>query len=167
MHKYCLDTSGLSNPFVDMPPNIYSSLWVHVVAKVQEHVFCWNTEIFEELTSIPDPVGASLKGCNGSCCHEVGFGSWPWQDYLDLINDWRVKYKDYISDYNGGRKNTIGLNDLSIVALAKVLSLPVVSMEKKTAQTSAKRMKIPDLCAKESVGHLSFNDFLVAEGIKI
>jgi hypothetical protein len=52
--------------------------------------------------------------------------------------------------------------------LAKALGLPLVSSEKKTNsdQDSKKRQKIPDICAKEGVQHMSFNDLLRAEGIK-
>jgi hypothetical protein len=79
----------------------------------------------------------------------------------------RVTYKDVISEYNGNRKNTVCLNDLSIIALAKTLRLPVISSEKKlqTAQDSRKRQKIPDICDLEAVPHMSFNEFLRKEGI--
>jgi hypothetical protein len=80
----------------------------------------------------------------------------------------KVKYAAVISEYNGNRKGTIGLNDLTIIALAKTLGLPVVSSEKKTSvdQDSEKRQKIPDICDKEGVVHLSFNELLRAEEIK-
>jgi hypothetical protein len=52
--------------------------------------------------------------------------------------------------------------------LAKTLKLPVVSSEKRlnSMQDSEKRQKIPDICDKEGVVHMSFNDLLRAEGIK-
>jgi len=61
-----------------------------------------------------------------------------------------------------------GVNDLTIIALAKTLKLPVISSEKKlnALQESEKRQKIPDICDKESVVHMNFNDLLRAEGIK-
>ena len=71
-----------------------------------------------------------------------------------------------ISEYNGNRKGTVGLNDISIVALAMTLRLPLVSMEKPNVyQPSAKKMRIPDVCKVEGVNHLTFNEFLRAEGI--
>lgn len=80
----------------------------------------------------------------------------------------RFAYADVISENNGNRKNTIGTNDLSIIALAKTLGLPVVSSEKKlhAEQDSKKRQKIPDICEREGVPHLTFNDLLRKEGIK-
>jgi len=79
-----------------------------------------------------------------------------------------VKYASVISEYNGNRKNTVGLNDLTIIALAKTLGLPVVSSEKRVSSTTdtEKRQKIPDICDKESIDHKTFNDLLRAEGIK-
>lgn len=168
MHKYCLDTSGISNPVMDMPETIYISLWTQVVELIHAHIFCWNGEIAEELGSIFGMAGDALNSCNGECCLEVGVGEWQWEEYLELVEDWRQKYRDYISEYNGGRKNTISLNDLSIVALAKILGRPVVSMEKRNRQMpSSKKLRIPDLCDLEEVKHLSFNEFLMAEGVTV
>jgi Domain of unknown function (DUF4411) len=80
----------------------------------------------------------------------------------------KTKYASVISEYNGNRKNTVGLKDLTIIALAKTLNVPVVSSEKRlnSLQDSEKRQKIPDICDKEGVEHMTFNDLLRAEGIK-
>ena len=93
---------------------------------------------------------------------------WDWTTYLNHYEEMKVRHQAVISEYNGNRKGTIGLNDLTIIALAKTLGLPVVSSEKKTSvdQDSNKRQKIPDICAKEDVDHISFNDLLRAEGIR-
>jgi hypothetical protein len=91
-----------------------------------------------------------------------------WNAYIAHYERMKIEYEAVISEYNSNRKNTIGLKDLTIIALAKTLGLPVVSSEKKTNsdQDSKKRQKIPDICDKESVRHMSFNDLLRAEGIK-
>ncbi|MEQ9814436.1 MAG: DUF4411 family protein [Azospirillaceae bacterium] len=168
MHKYCLDTSGISNPVMEMPETIYVSLWGQVVKLIHGHIFCWNYEISVELKSVYGVAGDALKSCNGECCFEVGVGDWGWEEYLAWVESWRKKYNDYISEYNGGRKNTISLNDLSIVALAKTLGRPVVSMEKRNlGPPSATKMRIPDLCDREGVDHLNFNEFLIAEGVTV
>lgn len=78
----------------------------------------------------------------------------------------RLTYKAVISEYNGNRKSTICLNDVSIIALAKTLTLPVVSMESLSTQDSNKRKRIPNVCQDEGVPHLNFNQFLRAEGIR-
>lgn len=72
-----------------------------------------------------------------------------------------------ISEYNGNRKGTIGLKDLTIIALAKTLDTCSRS-EKKTNidQASDKRQKIPDICGQEGVVHMSFNELLRAEEIR-
>lgn len=80
----------------------------------------------------------------------------------------RSDYEGVISEYNGNRKATVGLNDISIIAMAKTLNLPIISMEKPNLfQPSQTKMRIPDVCLKEHVTHLSFNDFLRSEGITL
>ena len=129
--KYCLDTSGVSNPVIDLPVDIHTTLWPKVLTAIKVGIFCWNVEISNEMTSIRGVVGDCLKECNESCCLEVGKGNWDWDGYININNLWRQEFKSFISEYNGNRKNTIGLNDLSIVALARILGLPIVSMEKR------------------------------------
>ena len=165
-HKYCLDTSGFSSPLMEMPEEIHKTLWPNVVRKIEDGIFCWNGEIAKEMSAIQGSVGLALRNANKSCCFEPGQNSWDWQAYLVTWKSWREKFNDYISEYNGGRKNTIGLNDLSIVALAHTLELPVVSMEKPNlSQPSQKRLRIPDLCKRVGVQHLNFNQLCREEGI--
>jgi len=99
---------------------------------------------------------------------EIEEETWDWQTYVKTFDELKVKYASVISEYNGNRKNTVGLNDLTIIALAKTLGLPVVSSEKRVSSTTdtEKRQKIPDICDKESIDHKTFNDLLRAEGIK-
>lgn len=166
MAKYCLDTSGFSNPILDMPDDIHMTLWTKVRAMVEDGLFCWNEEIAVELNSIPGDLGQTLQDCHEDCCHEIGSNGWPWQEYLEKVEELRIKYNQYISEYNGNRKNTVGLNDVSIIALAIVLNLPIVSMEKPNGNPSSeKRMRIPEVCTEEGVKHLWFNDLMRAEGI--
>jgi hypothetical protein len=58
------------------------------------------------------------------------------------------------------------LNDVTIIALAKTLSLPLVSMES-SAVPSPKKKRIPDICPLEGVTHLTFNEFCIAEKIQV
>jgi len=53
------------------------------------------------------------------------------------------KHKNCISEFIGGTKKTVGLNDISIVALAKTLKLPVLSMEKPVPANAINKLKIP------------------------
>ena len=63
-----------------------------------------------------------------------------------------------------GSAKTICLNDLTIIALAKTLGLPVVSMERLVSEgPGTKKRRIPNICKAEGVEHLSFNDFLRRE----
>jgi len=166
MAKYCLDTSGFSNPLMDLPSDIHVTLWAKIQSAIENGIFCWNVEISVELESIFGDLGERLAECNGDCCLEIGQDGWPWEDYLVVFEALKTKYQKFISEYNGNRKNTVGVNDISIIALAKVLKLPVMSMEIPTTNlASEKRLRIPDVCKLENVVHLTFNDFLRAEGI--
>ena len=51
--KYCLDTSGISTPVVELPDDIHTTLWPKVMAAISGGMFCWNEEIAQEMTSIP------------------------------------------------------------------------------------------------------------------
>jgi hypothetical protein len=97
-----------------------------------------------------------------------GEETWDWKTYVTHYEEMKTKYESVVSEYNGNRKNTVGLKDLTIIALAKTLKLPVVSSEKRLSamQDSDKRQKIPDICDKEGVVHIGFNELLRAEGIK-
>jgi hypothetical protein len=126
------------------------------------------TEIYEELELLPGSIGQCIKNNKANLHLEIEDEEWDWQTYLGHVERMRVAYADVISENNGNRKNTIGFNDLSIIALAKTLGLPVVSSEKKLhgEQDSQKRQKIPDICDREGIPHMTFNDLLRKEEIK-
>jgi uncharacterized protein DUF4411 len=160
--------SGLSTPLENMPEDIHTVLWSHIAKIVEGGKFAVTTEIYEELEHLPGPIGECIKKSKASLQLEIEDSEWDWETYLKHVERMRVTYAEVISENNGNRKNTIGFNDLSIIALAKTLGLPVVSSEKKlhAEQDSNKRQKIPDICDKEGVVHMSFNDLLRKEGIK-
>ena len=79
----------------------------------------------------------------------------------------QISQRAFISEYNGGYKKTVCLNDISIIALAKSLALPVVSMEALIRQPGAKWRRIPNVCLAENVEHLWFNDFLRRENVHL
>ncbi|WP_441277799.1 DUF4411 family protein [Tardiphaga sp. 172_B4_N1_3] len=168
MKAYCLDMSGLSNPLEFMPEDIHQSIWASVADLVKAGKFAVTAEIYEELGHLPGAIGDCIKANEANLQLELEEESWDWEAYLVHFESLKTKYASVISEYNGNRKNTVGLNDLTIVALAKTLGLPVISSEKKlnTLQESEKRQKIPDICDKEGIVHMSFNDLLRAEGIK-
>ncbi|WP_315830989.1 DUF4411 family protein [Bradyrhizobium prioriisuperbiae] len=168
MKAYCLDTSGLSTPLEFMPEDIHSSIWAGVADLIAAGKFAVTTEIYEELGHLPGPIGDCIKANEANLQLEIEEEFWDWKAYVANYEEMKIKYSSIVSEYNGNRKNTVGLNDLTIIALAKTLKLPVISSEKKlnTMQESEKRQKIPDICEKEGVVHMSFNDLLRAEGIK-
>ena len=164
--KYCLDTSGLSNPLVSMPEDIHVTLWSKIEILIASGKFAVTKEIYDELLYLPGSVGACIKENCSAMQLEVGEDSWDWMGYIGHVNRLREIYKARISEYNNNKKNTVGLNDVSIVALALTLKLPVISMESKSFQTNDSKIRIPGLCQLEGLKHLDFNEFLRAEGIK-
>jgi hypothetical protein len=168
MKAYCLDTSGLSSPLEFMPEDIHPTIWGKISELIAEGKFAVTAEIYDELTHLPGAIGECLKANNAQLQLEVEEEDWDWPTYVAHYEEMKTKYESVISEYNDNRKNTVGLKDITIIALAKTLGLPVVSSEKKTSvdQDSAKRQKIPDICEKEGIQHLSFNELLRAEGIK-
>ncbi|MCO5064350.1 MAG: DUF4411 family protein [Rhizobiaceae bacterium] len=168
MTDYCLDTSGISNPWEVLPGDIYEGLWNRVQSLIEDSVFCCTPEIYAEMLSIMGSLGACIRNHGNCLIREIGNGNWPWEAYLEHVERMRVVHESVISEYNGNRKGTVGLNDISIIALAKTLNLPVVSMEKANIyQPSTNKRRIPDVCALEKVKHMDFNDLLRAKGIKI
>lgn len=163
MTRYCVDTSGISSPLVDLPEDIFPSVWVPIRALITSRAFAVTTEIYEELKRIEGGVGDCIRNHKDCLVFEVGDESWPYVDYINHSIRMQSEYDQFISERNGNRKGTIGVNDLSIIALAKTLGLPVVSMEKRKPTDAKIRRAIPDICDLESVKHLTFNELLRAE----
>lgn len=95
--------------------------------------------------------------------HEVSSGSWNWQAYIKYVQKMQADHRAYIREFCGGSPRTVCLTDISIIALAKTLGLPVLSMEKPVEKNSKKR-HIPDICAAEDIVHITFNEFCRREG---
>lgn len=164
MKAYCIDTSGLSTPLEHMPEDIHRSLWEKISNIIQAGRLAATTEIYGELTHLPGPIGDCLKGNKAALQMEVGDASWDGATYIDHAMQMQIDHAPYISENVGGRKNTICLNDLSIVALARSLTLPLIHSETLVGP-GGKWRKIPNVCQIEGVRHISFNDFLRVEGI--
>lgn len=166
MKAYCLDTSGLSNPLEFMPEDIHPTLWAKIEAIVCAGRFAATAEIYDELTHLPGSIGNCLQQNKDAVLMEVASGQWDWNGYIAHGTRMQADHHDFISEYNGNRKGTVGLNDISIVALARCIALPVISMESLSNPGPNKR-RIPHICGAEGVEHLTFNDFLRREGIII
>lgn len=159
--------SGLSNPAQQMPQDIHTSLWAQIEARIADGIFGTTAEVFEELTHIPPPFGDCVKTNHAALVFEVGGDHWNWRAYLGHTTRMQTVYEPFISERNNNREHTVNLNDLSIIALGKTLSLPVVSMEARKGASAIKRRGIPDICDAEGIQHMDFSDLLRAEGIKL
>lgn len=165
MKRYCFDMSGLSNPLERLPLDIYKSIWEGVEGVLKSGDVAVTREIYDEMLNLPGKIGVCIQEHQEELLMEVGQGEWDWVSYGKYAAEMQVKYKDVISEFNGGRSNTISLNDVSIIALGKALALPVVSMEAMPGQISERKKRIPEVCRLEGVLHYDFNDFLRKEGI--
>jgi len=164
--EYCIDTSGLSNPLQSMPPDIHETLWSSVKFIASSGRIAITEEIFNEMILMPEGIGDHIQSKKSELVLEIGDDSWDWNSYVERTIKIQDDFRNFISEYNGNRKSTIGLNDVTIVALADSLGVPLVSMES-SAVNSIKNKRIPDLCNDLKVQHMTFNDFLRSEGIKI
>lgn len=138
---------------------MYQPIWNHIKSLIESGVFACTTEIYNELCLLPGAIGECIKTNKDNLLLEVG-DDWNWSNYLAIVEEWRVKHQGVISEYNSNRKGTVGLNDVSIVALGKCLGLPVVSMESDSYQPSDRKIRIPALCRIEGIEHKTFNDLL-------
>ena len=166
MKTYCLDTSGLSNPLVAMPEDIHPSLWRRIEGIIEAGRLAVTAEIHDELTHLEGSIGDCIRTHKAELILEVAKGDWDWLAYIAHGIRMQADHHDYIAEYNGNRRSTVGLTDITIVALAKTLALPLISMES-SAITSSMKRRIPDVCHIEGVEHLTFNDFLRREGVAV
>ena len=169
MKRYCIDMSGLSNPASEdvAPQDIHLTLWARIHDIIAAGFIAVTEEIYEEMTHIPAPLGDCVKGNKKALLLEVDDDSWDVDTYISHATRMQDDHQKFIREFNGGGMGTVGLNDISIIALAKTLALPVVSMEKRKAHQSQKKRTIPDICDAEKVTHITFNEFLRSEGITL
>ncbi|TXS89070.1 DUF4411 family protein [Parahaliea maris] len=165
MKDYCIDTSGLTEPLQRTPEDLYPSLWAPVKNILASGRIAVTKEIFDEMVVIDGTLGSFIESHKNEMLLEIG-GDWSFHDYINTSVYLQEQYRDFISENNGNIKGTVGMNDMSIIALAKTLGLPLVNMEG-TANTSPKRKRIPDVCAEIGVQSLTFNEFLRAESITV
>lgn len=158
MPQYCVDTSGLSHPYEEIPEDIHASLWQKVRETIANGQVAVTQEIFDEIIHINGGLGDYLNNSKNLILHEVDKGNWNWQGYLRHAGKMQADHRQFIREYCGGSPKTVCMNDISIIALAKTLNLPVLSMEKPVERNSRKR-HIPDICQAEGVVHLNFNEY--------
>jgi len=166
MAKYCFDTSGLSTPYEQMPEDIHESMWNDIKQFIADGHAAVTREIFDEMIMIDGGLGDFVRASQDLILYEVGSDDWSWETYLVHVTRMQDDYKSYISEFIGGSKKTVCLNDLSIIALAKTLDVPVLSMEAKVTDESALKRRIPNICDYEDVMHVTISDFLRLENYK-
>jgi hypothetical protein len=166
MKKYCFDTSGISNPLETMPEDIHESQWAKIKQCIESGLFAATAEIYDEMTHIVGTVGECIRNNEAALVLEIGEGEWDWDTYTGHATRMQDDYRYYISEFNNNRKDTVGLNDISIIALGRTLKLPVVSMETLVKDEKSTKRRIPNICAMEAIDHKFFNEFCRLEGLK-
>lgn len=164
MTKYCFDTSGLSTPHEQTPPDIHVSMWEDIRQFIANGHVAVTQEIFDEMIHIDGGLGDFIKGSKDLILFEVSAGTWDWVTYLSHMTRMQDDYSQFISEFNRGVRGTVCLNDLSIIALSKTLSVPLLNMEVKVPEDSPKRRRIPNICESEGVVSIDIREFLRAEG---
>ncbi len=168
MKLYSFDMSGLSNPHMMMPEEIgvFQPIWACVQQSIIAGKIAVTTEIYDEMCHITGAVGACIKSHKAELVMEVDQKGWDTAAYIAHYNRMRKDHAEWIAEYSfKSPAKTICLPDLTAIALAKTLGLPVVSMES-SAVGSPKHKRIPDICLLENVLHYAFNDFLEIEGFQ-
>jgi len=61
MPKYCVDTSGFSHPYEEIPEDIHASLWGRVRDAITDGQVAVTQEIFDEIIRIQGGLGAYLN----------------------------------------------------------------------------------------------------------
>ena len=166
MKLYCLDTAGFSTPHMQMPEDValYRPVWDCVIRTIESGKIGVTAEIYKEMCHITGDVGDCIRACKQELLMEVDDPSWDGAAYIAHFNRMRKEHREWIADYTmKSPAKTIGLRDLTAVALAKSLKLPLISSES-SARDSPKHKRIPDICSLESVVPYSFNEFLKLEG---
>lgn len=169
MKECCFDTSGFSNPLETMPEDIHVAIWSQVREVIASGIVAVTPEIYAELERLRGELGDCIRNNKSQMVLEVGEGSWDWHSFTTNSAAMINSYRAFISEYNGDIKGTVGMNDVSIVALAKTLRVPLVSMEIRVmapGNTSQRKRRIPDLCDSEGVEHLTFTEFLRSRNIR-
>ncbi|WP_316233930.1 DUF4411 family protein [Bradyrhizobium sp. SZCCHNR1098] len=165
MKKHCFDTSGISNPLETMPEDIHESAWTKIKEKISSGEIAVTREIYDEMIHIVGTVGQCIKDAESELLLEVGEGDWDYNAYTAETVRMQEAYADFIAE-NTGRAGTVGLNDISIIALAKTLKLPLVSMEVAVNNGTSRKRRIPDICKIEGVKHMTFSEYCRAENLK-
>lgn len=166
MKRFCFDNSGFTNPHVRMPETIgiYRGLWQQMTDFLLAGHIGTTQEIYDEMCHVPDAFGDCIRANRSALVMEVGEGDWNYAVYIRQYNRLAKQYEAHLSEYTHmSAADTICLNDMTVIALAKTLDLPVVSEESSAGNSPLKR-RIPDICLAEGIPHLYFNDFLEQVG---
>ncbi len=147
-----------------MPPDIHKSMWASIVGLIKGGIIAVTPEIYSELLRFDFPMASNfIADHEKELLLDFETSSWEWSSYVSHLASMLEKYHDYLSENQRFSRKTVCENDLTTIALAKSMNLPLVSMESKIDPKAILKLHIPDVCEREHVEHLWLNDFLRKE----
>ena len=75
-HRYCFDTSGLSNPRETLPEDIYTSVWNFVRDTIASGSIAVTREVLDEMRHIGDALGDFIGENEKIMLLEIGGEGW-------------------------------------------------------------------------------------------
>lgn len=147
-----------------MPYAIHEPMWRRVENVLTSGIVAVTHEIFVEMSKIDGFIRTAIDANQEQLELEIGEDDWDSNVYSGYVDKFRKRHKDFISEYIGGRNDTICLTDISIVALAKTLAVPLVQAERKViVKPNTLVRRIPNICEVEGVDCWTFDRFILAE----
>jgi len=144
---------------------MFRPMWTSLIEFVSSGAVATTTELYDEMCRITGSFGDTVRISRNELVMEVDDPAWNGVAYIRNYERMCIEHRQFISEYTHmSSKETISLNDMTIVALAKTLKLPVVSSESSSGNSPTKR-RIPDMCKMENVLHRTFVEFLRDEGL--
>lgn len=146
--------------------DVFRPVWDCVIGCIEAGHIGVTSEVYNEMCHITGDVGQCIRDCKPQLLMEVNDASWDSRAYIQQFNRMSKVHREWIAEYAGkSPAKTVCIHDLTAVALAKTLGLPLISMES-SAGDSPKHKRIPDICGMENVLHHNFNAFLRIEGAR-
>ncbi len=130
-----------------MPEDVkmFQPMWSSLNAFVRSGAVATTTELYDEMYKITGRFGTCVKQCRADLVLEVDDPTWNGVGYIRQYERMCTEHRQFISEYTHmSSKETISLNDMTVIALAKTLKLPVVSSESSSGNSPFKR-RIPDI----------------------
>ncbi len=154
--RYCIDTSGLTHGWRDYyPPDIFPALWKDIEGLIDSGGLISTEEVLKELEIGGDDLYQwALKRTHM---------------FLPLDADIQIAVSSILAHPEHSKlihPHSYSQTDADpfVIATAQVKGCAVISNEKLMLSPSPTKTKIPNVCQDLGIKHLSFLEFVRAEG---